>query len=141
MKRFSTLFILTVLSASFLCAQTLPTFSTDGNEVWYIIQFKNGGAALQDMGEAANLQTAAADKKSASQLWKLVGSQSSCEIINQNGRHIYFDGSFYSASASQTGALKLVATTNSTYAPAWEIQSQSISGKSMNQHQGAGAGR
>ena len=130
-----------MLSACSLCAQTLPTFSTDGNEVWYIIQFKNGGAALQDMGEAENLQTAAVDKTNASQLWKLVGSQSNCEIISQNGRHAYFDGSFYSASASQTGALKLVATTNTTYAPAWEIQSQSISGKSMNQHQGAGVGR
>ena len=130
-----------MLSACSLCAQTLPTFSTDGNEVWYIIQFKNGGAALQDMGEAANLQTAAVDKTNASQLWKLVGSQSNCEIISQNGRHAYFDGSFYSASASRTGALKLVATTNTTYAPAWEIQSQSISGKSMNQHQGAGVGR
>lgn len=130
-----------MLSACTLCAQTLPTFSTDVNEVWYIIQFKNGEAALQDMGETTNLQTAAVDKTNASQLWKLTGSQSNCEIISQNGRHIYFDGSFYSASDSKTGALKLAATTNTTYAPAWEIQSQSISGKSMNQHQGAGVGR
>ena len=124
-----------------LFAQTLPNFSTDDSETWYIIQFCNGGAALQDMGEGAVLKTADVDKSQASQLWKLVGTQGNCEIISQNGRHIYYNGSRYAASASQTGTLTLVQTANSTYAPAWEIQTVGSGGKSMNQWGGAGSGR
>lgn len=126
------------LSAS---AQTLPTFSTDDAETWYIIQFRNGEAALQDQGEAVALRTADLDKNNAAQLWKITGTQSNCEIISKAGRHIYYNGSRYAASSAQTGSLKLVKTTNSTYAPAWEIQTAATSGNSMNQWGGAGAGR
>ncbi len=122
-------------------AQTLPTFSTEGNETWYIIQFCRGEAALQDMGENAALQTADPDKKNEAQLWKIVGTKNDCELIGKSGRHIFYNGSRYAASDSQTGHLKLAATTNSTYAPAWEIQSASTAGKSMNQWGGSGAGR
>ena len=38
-------------------AQTLPELSTETNEVWYYIQFKNGNAVLQDMGENTNVLT------------------------------------------------------------------------------------
>jgi alpha-L-fucosidase 2 len=125
-----------------MSAQTLPTFSSEGNETWYYIQFKNGGAVLQDMGDGINLVTRKSAKTDA-QLWKLTGSQTSCEIIGKSGRHIYYNttSSYYAASASKTGGLKLQATTNSTYAPAWEIQTASISGKSMNQWGGTGAGK
>ena len=128
-------------SAVTLRAQTLPTFSTDGAETWYVIQFKRGGAALQDMGEGAALLTADVDKRNEAQLWKVTGSQSRCEIISKAGRHIYYNGSRYAASASQKGALRLAATSNSEFKPAWEIQSTSISGQSMNQWGGYGAGR
>ena len=141
MRKLILLFALPILTLCGLGAQTLPTFSTDGNEVWYLIQFRNGEAALQDMGEGAVLKTVAIDKNNKSQLWKVVGTQSSCEIIGQSGRHIYYNGSRYATSASKTGQLKLVATGNTSYAPAWEIQTVSISGQSMNQGGGAGAGR
>ncbi len=137
-----TLFLTTALFAVFgLNAQNLPTFSTNDKEVWYLIQFRNGEAALQDMGEGAILKTAAIDKNNAAQLWKLTGTQSACEIVSQAGRHIYYNGSRYATSASKTGGLKLVATKNTTYAPAWEIQTSATSGQSMNQWGGAGAGR
>lgn len=122
-------------------AQTLPTFSTDEAETWYVIQFRNGEAALQDQGEALPLKTAAVDRNSTAQQWKLVGTQQDCEIIGRSGRHIYYNGSRYAASASQTGHLRLVASTNGTYAPAWEIQTSATAGNSMNQWGGAGAGR
>jgi len=130
-----------VLAGQILCAQNLPTFSTDEAEAWYIIQFRNGEAALQDKGEAANVMTAAVDKNDQTQHWKIVGTQSQCEIVSKAGRHIYYNGSRFAASASQTGSLKLVATSNSTYQPAWEIQANANSGKSMNQWGGAGAGK
>jgi alpha-L-fucosidase 2 len=128
----------------FVGAQTLPTFSTEGNEVWYYIQFKNGGAVLQDMGTTTtpNLITKPASKSDA-QLWKIVGTQSSCEIISKTGAHIYFDtsSSRYCTSSAKVGALSLYATKNASYAPAWEIQTTSQVGKSMNQWGGAGSGK
>lgn len=123
-------------------AQTLPTFSTDGAETWYLIQFRNGEAALQDQGEGANLVTAGIDKSNEAQLWKLTGTQNNCEIVSKAGRHIYYNGSRFAASASQTGQLKLAATTNATYKPAWEIQATTVSGNNtMNQWGGAGTGK
>ncbi len=134
--------MIALLAACGLRAQTLPTFSTDDSETWYVIQFCRGEAALTDMGEAKNLQTADVDKTSNAQLWKIVGTQDNCEIISKSGRHIYYNGSRYAASASKSGQLRLVATTNSTYAPAWEIQSVAGgAGNSMNQWGGSGSGR
>lgn len=129
-----------------LSAQSLPEFSTDDNEVWYFIQFQNGGGVLQDMGEGAIVKTQKANLSNDSQQWKIVGSKSNCEIISKNGRHLYYNGSSrndkyrYAASASQTGKLRLYSTTTK-YAPAWEIQVNGISGSSMNQWGGAGIGR
>ena len=135
------LFSLLLMTGQMLCAQNLPTFSTAESEKWYVIRFCRGEAALQDQGEGNPLQTADIDKKDDNQLWKIVGSQENCEIISKAGRHIYYNGSRYAASASKSGELQLFATTNSTYAPAWEIQSKAIAGKSMNQWGGSGAGR
>ena len=141
MKRLTALITFVACAALSLYAQTSPTFSTEDAEVWYAIQFCRGDATLMDMGEAAPLQTADADKNNDAQLWKLVGSKENCEIVSKNGRHIYYNGERYAASSAKTGNLKLTATTNDTYAPAWEIQSQSISGQSMNQWGGFGTGR
>ena len=142
MKHLLTL-ITCLLAMCGLNAQTLPTFSTDEAETWYLIRFCNGQAALQDMGEGQKLKTAELDKSNEAQHWKLVGTKDKCEIISKAGRHIYYDTSTsrYAASSSQTGNIKLYSTT-STYAPAWEIQtSAGGSGNSMNQWTGAGAGR
>ncbi len=135
-----------VFSEISLIAQSLPKFSTDGNENWYYIQFKRGSAVVQDMGEGSYLMTADAIKGRPTQLWKITGTQNSCEIISKNGRHIYYNNNSWSnngrfvSSATESGNLKLIATT-STYAPAWELQSSAISGYSMNQWSGYGAGR
>ena len=120
----------------------LPVFSTEDNEVWYLIQFSNGNAVIQDMGEGQTLMTGGVTKR-GSQLWKITGTENDCEIVNKEGRHIYYDASagFFSTSASQSGHLKLVATNNAAWYPAWEIQAGNTSGKSMNQYQGAGSGR
>ncbi len=120
---------------------TPVVFSNGSEEIWYVIQFKNGGAALQDMGEGANLKTATANKTFNTQLWKLVGNMDNCEIIDKEGRHIVYNGSRFTASSTGTGQLKIIKTTNTTYAPAWEIQAANSNGKSMNQWNGAGVGK
>ncbi len=141
MRQLSTLLSLLALVGTLAYAQTPPTFSTTDSETWYLVQFRNGEAALQDMGEGTALRTASADKTNEAQLWKLTGTQSSFELIGKSGRHVYYNGSRYAASASQTGNLRLVSTTNTTWAPAWEIQTAATSGNSMNQWGGAGTGR
>ena len=55
-------------------AQTSPELSTENNEVWYYIQFKNGSAVLQDMGENTNVLTKNATKTNNAQLWKITGT-------------------------------------------------------------------
>src|SRR5574344_3067808 len=98
------------LSCLSTMAQTLPTFSTDGNEIWYYLQFNRGSAVVQDMGDGSVLMTAGAKKGYSAQLWKVTGSQSNCEIISKNGRHIYYNSSSWSnsarfaASASESGS-------------------------------------
>ena len=141
MKKLTIFFSLWALVGSLLYAQTLPTFSTDDAETWYLIQFRQGQAALTDMGEGARLQTATINPTNTAQLWKFVGSQASCEIVSRAGRHIYYSDGRFCASSSKTGGMKLVATTNTNFAPAWELQSASTGTNSMNQWGGAGAGK
>lgn len=138
MKQLFAMLLLPIAAIAQLCAQTQPTFSSGETEVWYVVQFCRGEAALQDMGEGANLQTAGIDKKSNAQLWKLVGDANDFELISKNGRHVYYNGSRFAASSSQTGHMKLFSTTNSEFAPAWELQSSASGSNSMNQWSGYG---
>ncbi len=148
MKKF---FYCLLLLTGFLTAhgQTLPTFSTDGAETWYFVQFKNGKAVLGDQGDGI-LRTELAQKnqlQESPQLWKLVGTKDNFELISKEGRHVYYNGTSFSndsrfaASVVQTGKLKLVTTTSTTYRPGWEISASQISDRGMNQWQGAGVGK
>ena len=136
-----TFVIITLAAATH--AQTAPVFSTGDNPKWYVIRFCRGEAALADKGEGASLATADLDKSSDAQLWRLEGSTGACEIVSKLGRHIYYNSSTsrYAASASAKGQLRIAATTNSTYAPAWEIQRTADATTSMNQWGGYGPGR
>lgn len=118
----------------------LPVFSTADNEQWYFVRFKRGGATLKDAGNGANLVTALADPMDG-QLWKLVGTQNDFELVNKLGRSVKFDGNRFVAAENVSGHLALVASSNSTYFPAWEIQASNTGGKSMNQWGGYGAGK
>jgi alpha-L-fucosidase 2 len=146
MKKIILVYLTILLSDICLMAQTLPKFSSEGNETWYYLQFKRGSAVVQDMGEGSVLMTANAVKGKPTQLWKITGTENNCEIISRNGRHIYYNynnwnnSGRFAASVAKTGSLKLYSTTT-TYAPAWELQSNSISGYSMNQWSGYGSGR
>lgn len=143
-NRFLLLLCSLMLTVGLTHAQTLPTFSADGADTWYVVQFKRGEAALAHQGEGQNLTTTGLDKNNPAQLWKLVGGQNDFELISKSGMHVYYNtaAARYAASASQSGHLKLSPTTNSTYAPAWEIGCTAAgAGKSMNQWGGFGTGR
>ena len=124
-----------------ISAQSQIPFTDENASEWYVIQFSREGAAVKDMGEGVKLQTADVDKTDDAQLWHIVGTASNCEIINKLGRHIYYDADanrFFAATGKQ-GQLRIIATTNSSYSGAWEIQPTNGQ-KSMNQWGGAGAG-
>ena len=113
----------------------------ENGDVWYYIQFRNGNAVLQDMGNNVNLMTQAKLVTNAdNQLWKVTGSVDNYVIVGKSGRSVNFASSRFQASSTASVSLKLLSTTNSTYAPAWEIQRVG-STNSMNQWGGAGAGK
>lgn len=118
-----------------------PTLSSedDSNETWYYIQFCNGAAVIEDMGDGQNILTKQKIKGLDSQLWKVVetGIKGEYHIINKSGRKISFNSSRYLTSSSYSQALKILSTTNNAYAPAWEIQRKGES-NCMNQFGGAG---
>lgn len=125
-------------------AQTLPVFSDLGNETWYYLRFRRGGAVVQDMGEGEQALTKTINKGQPSQLWKLVGTPESFELVSQDGRYLYYnsdswsnDGRFKTASGKK-GKFTMVSST-SAYTPAWEIQTLQTPGKSLNQWGGYGS--
>ena len=132
--------LLLLFSVGLLNAQTSPKLSTDGNEYWYYMQFCNGKSVIQDMGNDANLLTKTKVEGQASQLWKFIGTKDNYIIVSKNGRKINLVSDFYTASSSSSVSFKLISTTNSTYAPAWELQRIGAS-NAMNQYEGSGIDR
>ncbi len=128
--------VLLMFGQSSVSAQTMPTISTDGSEVWYYIQFKNGKGVIQDMGDGANVRTKNAAKDKAEQLWKITGSEDAYVFTNKLGRKLYVSGMLKSSSTSSS-TFKFVKSTNATYAPAWMLQRVGSNGY-LNQWGGAG---
>jgi alpha-L-fucosidase 2 len=113
----------------------------ENGDVWYYIQFRNGNAVLQDMGDNINLMTQTKQLTNAdNQLWKATGSEDNYILENKSGRKISFANSRFQSSSTASVVLKLFSTTNAAYAPAWEIQ-RKTSSLSMNQWGGAGTGK
>ena len=110
----------------------------DSNEYWYHIQFRNKNGVCHDMGEGLAIQTQQKLKGDDNQLWKITGTAGNYYIVNKNGRKIIFSNSRFRTSSTASVRLDIVATTNSTYKPAWEIQRARQTANSMNQFGGAG---
>ncbi len=128
-----------------LRAAVTPTFSTDDNTVWYVIQFCNGGNALTAQADGAGVKTAVPTGK-ASQLWKLEGTRANFKLTSKNGMVLYTttkaaNGMFHSsATASTNTAFKLATSTASGYSGEWLIAPVGTS-VYMNQWGGAGSGK
>lgn len=119
--------------------QTLPIFSSESDTVFYYIQFQNGSAYLKDNGLNKTAVTASKSTLNA-QKWALFGTKNNFKLMSKSGRYLNYNGSYFTTSSTGV-SLKLVATTNSTYSGAWEIQRTDNPGMSMNQWGGAGTGR
>ena len=125
-------------------AQALPIFSDSENETWYYLRFRRGGAVVQDMGEGENAITKTISMANTTQLWKLVGSAESFELVSKEGRHLYYsadswsDSGRFKTASMGVGKFKLV-NSASSFSPAWEIQALQTPGKSLNQWGGYGS--
>ena len=117
-----------------------PIISSEdnSNETWYYIQFRNLNGVLQSMGEGSNIQTAQKLLNMNDQLWKIVptATNGNYMIVNKNGNKMAFANSRFTTDVNGV-EVNIVATTNATYTPAWEIK-RSTASSCMNQWSGAG---
>ncbi len=128
-------------------AAELPTVSTEGNEVWYLVQFMSGQNVLTAQGDGEQVLTGVPTAK-ASQLWKVEGSASAgYTLTSKSGLKLYTnttaaDGKFYAGSAPTSNTLfSIQTTTNSTYSGSFVISPKANSSVYMNQWGGAGTGK
>lgn len=138
MKSKFTLTLLLALLFTFSNAATFPTISSSNSDIWYLIQFLNGGNAFTAANDGARITTSTATG-SDEQLWKVTGDQTSgYSFTNKKGYTLYStstgkNGQVY-ASKSPSGTTKffITETKNTTYGGNYELQPVGGSGVSMN---------
>ncbi|MBP5360504.1 MAG: glycoside hydrolase N-terminal domain-containing protein [Bacteroidaceae bacterium] len=124
----------------------MPKFSAE-EDFWYFIEFAANNNTILDQGAGSNTILTKADPVDG-QLWKLVGSKDSFQLVSKLGNYAVITGSDNSARLSTSSStpysygFALKETTNTSYAPAWEISARGVSsGKDrFNQWQGAEVG-
>lgn len=132
------LFLLTFATILQSRAEGFPTISTDDNEVWYLIQFMNGGNAITAKSNNAQITTSAAIADE-SQQWKILGNDTDgYTFTNKKGYTLYVPSAaknqMVSASSSPTGVTKFIikTTANSSYSGGFEIHPKGNTNISMN---------
>ncbi len=138
MQKKLTLLLLVLLGMVQGRAEGLPTVSTEGKEVWYLIQFMNGGNAITAATADAEVTTSGG-LGSDEQVWKVTGNDSDgYTFTNKKGLTLYAPSSAkntkVSAAATPSGVTKfnIVPTDNANYKGAYEIQPKGNSSVSMN---------
>ena len=139
--------LVTLLSVALLNAQEFPTISTEGNEVWYLIQFMNGGEAFKATNNGSQIATGTADA-SDEQQWKITGNANDgYSFTNKKGYTLYVPSAaknqMVSAATTASGVSKfnINKTGNSNYAGGYEIQPVGNNNVSMNLWGGPGSNR
>ncbi len=146
MKKLSIL-LLSLLCLVSLRAQEFPTISSEGNEVWYLIQFMNGGETFSANADGAQIATASATATNEQQ-WKITGNATDgYSFTNKKGYTLYVPSAaknqMVSAATTPSGVsrFQINKTTNSSYSGGYEIQPIGNSNVSMNLWGGPGANR
>ncbi len=139
-------FLFALLCVGMVRAAELPTVSTAGNEVWYLIQFLNGENVLTAQGDGEKV-IAGAPMAKDSQLWKLEGSESAGYTLTcKTGLKLYttttaLNGMFHAAAAPASNTLFVIqTTTNTTYSDGFVISPKANTSVYMNQWGGASTG-
>ncbi len=137
MKKKLFLFLLALVGMTQARSEGFPTVSTDDNEVWYLIQFANGGNAITAATSGADVTTSGATAADE-QVWKLTGSATDgYTFTNKKGLKLYASSSaknqMVKASATPSGVSKFnIVQSGGAASNTYEIQPKGNSAVSMN---------
>ncbi len=126
----------------FAAEPTLYASATDLNNesLYYYIQFKTGGAVVEDKQAGNNAQTAAMANSDA-QRWAFIGTSiSSLKAISKAGHYLSFNGTNYQTAANEADAVTFELRQSSAHPGYFELVNSGAS-QAMNQVGGTGAGK
>ncbi len=108
--------------------------------LYYYIQFKTGGAVVEDKQAGNNAQTATMANSNA-QLWAFIGTDiRSLKAISKAGRYLSYSDSRYKTTDSESGAVTFELRQSSAHPGYFELVNSGAS-QAMNQWGGTGAGK
>ena len=108
--------------------------------IYYYMQFKTGGAVVEDKGAGTNAQTATKVNKKE-QLWAFIGTNlTSLKAINKAGRYLSYNGTNYQTVAAEDNAVTFELRQSTAHPGYFELVNANAT-EAMNQVGGAGAGR
>lgn len=135
MKKLTLLFVLALSYILGANAQgTMPEFSTEGDTVWYYIQFKTGGHCLSAPSATSGVLVTANKSNATNQKWALIGTKDNFTLVNKTGTKVSFSSSRFRATTGTGVSLRLIAGSS-----CWEIQ-RTTSTLCMNQWGGTSVG-
>ncbi|MDD7524215.1 MAG: glycoside hydrolase family 95 protein, partial [Alloprevotella sp.] len=123
-----------------------PTLYADASSLtdestYYYIQFKTGGAVVEDKGAGTNAQTAAMANNNNGQLWAFIGTElTSLKAINKAGRYLSYSGSKYQTATSANDAVTFELRQSTAHPGYFELINSGAT-QAMNQVGGTGAGK
>ena len=123
-----------------------PTLYADASSLtdestYYYIQFKTGGAVIEDKGADTNAQTAAMANNKNGQLWAFIGTElTSLKAINKAGRYLSYRGSRYQTATSADDAVTFELRQSTAHPGYFELINSGAT-QAMNQVGGTGAGK
>lgn len=122
-----------------------PDISADDSTepTWYYIQFKQNGAVIASEGVDKKAKRVSVVQPVAEKLWKLVGTSSNFQIVNQKGEYLTAKGTgndarLYVSAMPYSAGFSLRDTPSNAHWPAHEIKPNGYTGY-FNLWQGVGA--
>lgn len=108
---------------------------------YYYMQFKTGGAVVEDKGAGTNAKTAAMAHNKNGQLWAFIGTElTSLKAINKAGRYLSYSGSRYQTATSANDAVTFELRQSTAHPGYFELINSGAT-QAMNQVGGTGAGK
>ena len=108
---------------------------------YYYMQFKTGGAVVEDKGAGTNAQTAAMANNKDGQRWAFIGTNlTSLKAINKAGRYLSYNGTNYQTVAAEDNAVTFELRQSTAHPGYFELVNADAS-QAMNQVGGTGAGK
>ncbi len=108
---------------------------------YYFMQFKTGGAVVEDKGAGTNAKTATMVNNKNEQRWAFIGTNhNSLKAINKAGRYLSYNGTNYQTVAAEASAVTFELRPSTAHPGYFELVNANAT-EAMNQVGGAGAGR